>query len=304
MHLLLGHPEDPLCLGVRNVLEARNCPTHVIANPLVQPSRFAWRLNKEQSASQLWHDELLIFDDQIAGVFVRSAGWIDPEGWQPDDLIYMQSETQAALLAWLWSLPCPVVNRYPSALWYRPQVPLLSWRRLLQRCGLPVLETLLTNVEEEAREFGRRLAREGVDGAVYEPLTSDVRYLVTGETDWSGLAAMQNCAPVCLTYPHGQTQSVCVVGEEVVWEGEPSPETAALEPALRRFANATGLAFVELALAPTAKGICVISVESHPSLQQFGDLARQRIVEGIADLLIAKAGDRRKGTTKTLQRNG
>jgi hypothetical protein len=167
---------------------------------------------------------------------------------------------------------------------------------------LPVLETLVTNVEEEASEFGRRLLREGVEGAVYGPLTSDVRYLVTGETDWSGLAAMQNCAPVCLTYPHGQAQPVCVVGGQMVWEGDPPPETAALEPALRRFAKATGLAFVELTLAPTAKGICVISVESHPSLQQFGDLGRQQIVERIADLLIAK-GDSRKGATETQQRN-
>lgn len=304
MHLLLGDSQDPCCLSVRAVLEARNYPTRIISNTLVHPSRFAWRLNNDQSASQLvWDEEPPVLDDQITGVLVRSTGWIDPIGWKPDDLTYMQAETQAALLAWLWSLACPVVNRYPSAIWYRPQVPLLSWHLLLRRCGLPTLETLVTNVENEARAFGRRLAPEGVAGAVYGPLTSDVRYLVTGDEDWSGLAAMQRCAPVCLTYPHGAAQFVCVVGEQVVWEGEPCPETTLLEPALRRFATAASLAFVELAFAPTSNGIGVIAVEPYPHFEHFGDAARQQIVEGIVQLLTAEVDYSRKDTAQPLQRS-
>ncbi len=300
MHLLLGDPQDPLCLGVRAVLEARNHPTRIISNPLVHPSRFAWRLNNEQSASQLvWGEEPPVPDDHIAGVLVRSAGWIDPTGWQSDDLAYMQAETQAALLAWLWSLACPVVNRYPSAIWYQPQSPLLSWQRLLRRCGLPTLEMLVTNIEEEARAFGRHLAQAGVGGAVYGPLTGHVRYLVTSDQDWSGLAAMQRYAPVCLASPSGAVQLVCVVGEQVVWEGEPSPEVAHFEPALCRFAAAAGLAFVELAFAPTAGGICVVAVEPHPHFERFGDAARQQIVEGIVQLLTGEAGC----TAQTLSRS-
>lgn len=303
MHLLLGDSQDPCCLSVRTVLEARNYPTRIIPNPLAHPSRFAWRLNTEQSASQLvWNEEPPIPDDHITGVLVRGTAWIDPVGWQPDDLIYMQAETQAALLAWLWSLACPVVNRYPSAIWYRPQGPLLAWQRLLRRCGLPTLETLMTNVEQEARAFGQRLTMGGVTGAVYGPLTSSVRYLVTGDEDWNGLAAMQRYAPVCLAGPHGAAQLVCVVGEQVVWEGDPSPEMTQLAPALRRFATAAGLAFVELAFAPTAEGVCVIAVEPHPHFERFGDAARRQIVEGIVDLLTVGERYSRKGAAQTSQR--
>ena len=303
MHLLLGHSQHPWSLSVRKALEARNYPTHIIENPLLNPSRFAWALNNDQSTSQIaWGDELSTLDDHIAGVLVCSTGWIDPIGWQPDDLAYMQAETQAALLAWLWSLACPVVNRYPPALWYRPQIPLLSWQRLLRHCGMPMSETLVTNVELEARDFGRRLAAQGVAGAVYGPLTSDVRYLVTGDKDWGRLAAMQHSTPVCLTDPHGAAQFVCVVGEQVVWEGEPSPETVVLEPALRRFSTASGLVFVELAFAPISKGISVIAVEPHPNFAHFGDAARQHIVDGIVHLLTAEVGHGRKRNTQTLQR--
>ncbi len=304
MYILLGDPQDPCCLGVRTELEARNYPTRIIPNPLVHPSRFALWLNKYQSASQLvWDQETAVLDDHITGVLVRRSGWIDPAGWRPNDLAYMQAETQAALLAWLWSLSCPVVNRYPSAIWYRPQVPLLSWHPLLRRCGLPTLETLVTNVGEEAYAFGRRYGLEGIAGVVYGPLSSNVHYLVASDEDWKGLVAMQYHMPVSLAYPHGVSHFVCVVGEQIVWEGEQPSETADLEPALHRFATATGLDFVELAFAPSSRGICVIAVEPHPYLEHFGDFARQKILEGIVHLLTVNINAERKGAIQTLRKD-
>ena len=291
VHLLLGHSQDPCCLSVQAELEAGGYPTRIISQPMMLPSSFAWRLDNGRSASRLiLDDELQLRDDQIAGVFVRSTGWIDSDGWQPDDLAYMQAETQAALLAWLWSLACPVVNRFPPAIWYRPQAPLLSWHALLRRCGLPTLETLVTNVDQEARAFGGRSSLAGVEGAVYGPLTSDLRYLVTGDEDWNGLAALARRAPVCLTYPHAAAQLACVVGNEVIWDGQPPRAAAQLETGLRRFATEAGLAFVEVAFARNSNGIGVVAVESRPYVEQFGELAQQGIVHGIAHLLMDEAG--------------
>jgi hypothetical protein len=290
LHLLLGDQQDLCCAGVRDALEARGHPTQIIANPLVQPPRFSWRLDTKQSGSSLvWDEEPPVRDDRIAGVLVRSAAWIDPAGWQIADLSYVQAETQAALLAWLWSLACPVVNRYVPAIWYRPQAPLLSWHRRLERSGLPTLETLVTNVEQEAREFAGRLEARGPDGIVYGALTSEARYLVASDEDWRGMAALQRITPVCLYPPHGEAQRVCVVGDHVVWDGEPTAENVRLEPGLRSFAAAAGLAFVALTLAPTSKGICVIAVETHPRVEDFGHAAREEIVGGIVQLLTTEA---------------
>jgi len=289
VHLVLGHPQDSCCRGVLDLLEARCRPARLVTNPMAHPGRFSWRLDSAASASQFaWGDEEPIAGDDLDSVLVRTTGWIDPAGWEPADLAYMQAETQAALLGWLWGLACPVVNRLPSALWYRPRAAPLSWQGMMSRCGLPTPEILVTNVEGEARAFGERLKREGVNGAVYGPLTSDARYLISDDGDWAGLAALQESTPISLTCPHGEARLACVVGEQVVWEGEPNPEMTDLEPALVRFAEAAGLAFVELALAPTPNGICVIRVEPHANLEHFGEAARQRIAEGIVDLLTAE----------------
>ena len=289
VHLLLGHPEDPLCRDVLTLLDDRGCPARIVANPLARPSRFVWRLDNDVSASRIaWDGEPPIADDRIAGMLVRYSGWLDPAGWEPGDLAYMQAETQAALLAWVWSLACPVINRLPPALWYRPRMPLLSWQGLLRRCGLRAPEMLVTNVEEEARGFGRLWPGRGgpcrLRATVQRRALSD-----RGRGGWRGLGALQQSAPVCLADPHGTPRMLCVVGERVVWDGEPSTDMTRLEPSLRRFAAAAGLAFVALALAPTREGICVVLVEPHADFGRFGTLARRHIVEGIVDLLTADA---------------
>jgi hypothetical protein len=287
MHLLLGDERDLCCRGVRDLLEARGYETRIVANPLVEPARFSWRLDNERSKSSLAFDrQPSVADDEIAGVLVRSSGWIDPAGWQPADLPYVQAETQSALLAWLWSLGCPVVNRYGPAVWYRPQAPLLSWQGTLVRSGLPTPETLVTNAQEEAREFGRRLRALGVDGVVYGPLTGEGRYLITSDEDWRRLTELQRLAPVSLSAPHGDPQRACVVGEHVVWDGRPSAANARLESGLRTFANVTGLAFVALVLAPAPTGPCVVAVEAQPRLEDFGAAGREEIVERVVELLI------------------
>lgn len=303
MYLLLGDLQDSCCVRVRHELEARNCPVRVVSNPLVDPWRFAWRFNNEESVGQLgWGEEPPVTNDQIAGVLVRTSGWIDPLDWEPEDLAYMQAETMAALLAWLWSLPCPVVNRYPSMVWYRPQCPLISWQPLLQRCGLQIPETMVTNVEHEARAFGRTAAAGEIEGAVYGPISSAVRYLISSEEEWTGLATLQRVSPVCLAVPHGKTQLVCVVGERVIWDDEPSPDALRLEPALCRFAAAAGLAFVELVLAPIDERMCVVIVEPHPKLEHFSRASQQEMVEAIVGLLTTDAGGSLEWVSQTPHR--
>lgn len=302
MYLLLGNSQDPWCLLIGNLLKIRGQPYRHIVSPLSHPSGFAWELCNDCSLGQIvWQDGSLISNDQISGVLVcNTMNVTDPEGWQPDDFAYVQAELQASVLAWLWSLDCPVVNRYPAAMWCRAQLPLLYWQPLLTRCGLTVLETLVTNVPQVARSFGQRQSIKTVNSVVYGPLNSDVRYLITSEKDWNSLDAMQTIAPVCLMPPHGAPQFVCVVGQRVVW-GDPASGMALFEPALRHFAAAAGLGFVELAFALVSGTVCVVAVDTTPNFSHFSGASRQQIAELILQVLLEKNGNVPQNTTASIQ---
>jgi hypothetical protein len=282
VHLLLGHSADSCCAGVLARLAARGLTAQIVASPLAPPARLAWRLADDGLTSRLDLD-----DDpaEIAGVLVRGTAGFDPAGWAPVDHAYMQSEMLAVTLAWLAGLSCPVVNRPSAALWYRGRASLLTWRPLLRRCGLPVPEQLITNDPAEARAFRRRLAADGVAGAVYAPLTSEVGYLVATDAAWEGLADLQERSPVCLSEPHGAAHPACIVGGQIFWDDDPPAESRALAPRLGRLAAATRLDFLEVVTAPLRCGLGVVMVEPMPVLEHFATPTRARILDALTALL-------------------
>lgn len=288
VHLLVGHSGDSCCTGVLARLATRGLPAYIVASPLAPPARLAWHLADDGLTSRLD-----LGDDpvEIASVLVRGTAWFDPAGWAAVDHAYMQAEVLAATLAWLAGLPCPVINRPSAALWYGGRAPLLSWRPLLRRCGLLVPEQVITNDRAEAGAFRRRLADDGVDGAVFAPLTGGAGYLVATDAAWDGLADLQERSPVCLSEPHGAAHPACIVGGEIVWDDDAPPECRALAPRLRLFAAEARLDFLEVAIAPLRRGLGVVMVEPMPVLEHFAVPTRARILTALTALLAPVAAE-------------
>ncbi len=290
MHIILGDAKESWSLLICKELKSRRLPYQIISNPFVQPSLFCWRLDNTQSNSQISLDEQApLQSSEISSLFVqRTFGWIDPNGWQPNDYSYMLSEIQALLLGWIWSLNCPVVNRLPAIMWCRPDLPFLFWQPLLNKCGLPTLETIITNVNDDAKTFGlmhsKNTSNNTSNNVVYGLLTSELRYLITNDIDWNSLEKMQLLSPVCLTHPHGAPIFVCIIGEKVVW-GKSSSRIEHFEPALIKFAGLLELDFLEIVLAPVNDEIFVIAVYPMPCFEHFNDDARQIISFQIVQVL-------------------
>lgn len=279
-YLILGNPAEPCCASVAEELQRAGLRFLFIENPLVAPTCFSWHFDTLNSRSELvLEGGERIADEEISGVLMRTSAYIDPVGWDQTDWGYAQNELKAALLGWLWSLRCPVVNRYDANLWYQNQVHPLHWHNLLTRAGLRPLPTVISNVREEARVVGEN------SGAVYTPLTTFSHYLLRTEEEWSGLFTMQEYAPTCVTVPHGQALLACVVGREVVWDGPPPEDAADLEEALVRFARSVGLDFVQVAFAPTHEGLRLVTVEHQPIFGQFSEQARTRITAKLVSVL-------------------
>lgn len=286
MYLLLGELHDPVCGAVLLSLESRGHSVSNIGNPMCRPMRLAWQFDTLNSASQLtWEDGTHLSHEEIEGVLVRRPGCVPSDGWNSADLGYVQMETHAALLAWLWSLECPVVNRYPAFLWYRRHTPLLFWQLWLERCGLRTLPALISNVEQEARAFGAVLGNQ----TVYAPLTAAARYRLGCDNDWNKLAIMQTLGPVHLTLTSMDLRLACVVGSRVVWDGNTPPDAEVLEPAFTHFSALVGLTFVEIFTSSAVDGTRVAAVNPYPCLEDFGQAAQHEIVAELVRLLTANS---------------
>src|SRR5262249_10859845 len=148
------------------------------------------------------------------------------------------AEAQAAMLGWLWGLPCPVINRVPAWLWYGTQRPIISWGSLLRRCGLPPLDSVITDC---AKEISRFLSQHG--GAAADQLTGTGDRYLAQEADTQRLTDTARMMPLRLTKLHEGAWRVCVAGPRLVWDEGTPTEARLFDSRLRDFSVAAGLAF-------------------------------------------------------------
>ena len=292
MHVVLGYPSDSCCTAVAARLESLGLSVCRLNAPFAAPDCFSLAIDARGRATArlaLAGDRL----EPVESVLVRSSGTLDPAGWDAADHAYMQVETQAAALAWLAALDCPVVNGADAELWYRPRKPLLYWRSLLNACGIGVPDILITSDAADVHRFRDTLEAAGVPGAICRSLARHQDWLVTAD-DWPGVAALQRHVPVCLTEPHGPVTLLCLVGGTLVWDSAPPPAAAALSEKLVRFAERAKLSFVEIGLAELRRGWAVVHVDPTPMLEHFGSAAGRRIVDALTGLLTDRAPARRK----------
>jgi hypothetical protein len=282
MYLLLGDSDDLVCVSILASLERNGCGARIIANPTLSPSLFGWRFDTQNSSSWIaFEDGTQLSDKEIEGVLVRNFRRIAARRWEPQDRDYAQTEMYAALFGWLWSLDCPVVNRYPPPLWIRSDLPLIFWYRLLAQCGLRGRSSLISNVKQEIDDFGKFLG----DQPVYAPLTDELRYPVDSEDVWRKIAGIRRVSPVHLTQGAPSLCVACVVGSRVVWNQTVPRAAEILEPSLIRFSAAAGIAFCEIGVALTAAGAEIAAVQAYPRLEHFHSAAQQEIIADLAGLL-------------------
>jgi hypothetical protein len=284
-YLLLGEQNEPLLPAVAISLRKAGQRVCHLAAPLVAPQRFSWWLEGMTSRCELHlPDGTLLTEADIEGVLVRPGAWLAADGWAAGEREYAQAETEAALLAWLHSLKCTVVNRYSAAQWYGLQATLLDWQALLWQAHLPALDVLISNVTADTQAVMQGQA------AMLTPLVSTKRYRIEGVAAWAGLGQMQQLMPLCLTAGYTQVLRSCVVGERVIWDGARPVEADTLEAGLHQLAEAAGLSFMTVEFAATEAGWRVAGVETQPQIALFNGAAQGAIVAALAGLLKSEQG--------------
>ena len=100
-------------------------------------AKVAWSLDSEQQSSLIRPaGGVTIRDREVRGVLVRRPPFERQDGWSAKDASYRHAEKEAAMLGWIWSLSCRVINRYSPELWFGQIDSIDYWRGRLECFGL------------------------------------------------------------------------------------------------------------------------------------------------------------------------
>ena len=296
MFILLGTLEDPCLAAVGRALAERSRESLVIGDPFMDPAGTAWRFDGGGSDTVLAIGGSTIPVEGVLAARRAARPFEKSAQWTQQDLLYTHAEADAALLGWLWGLPCPVIDRLPAWLWYGIRRPIVAWGPLLQQHGLPPLASVVTGYADELSRF-----MQGQAGAALEPIAgAGVRHLVqpSGVHQVAETAPM---APVRLSELHEGGWRACVAGAHVVWDDGTPDEARRLSSRLAAFAAAAGLAFVEFVIA-SGEAPRMVDVEHRPRFELFGSAAQAAIADGVAEALVSGSGvpSRTKATSRAL----
>jgi hypothetical protein len=135
--LLCGGNDDLLRTDVGRVLQSGGHAAWVIEDLFNCTAKVAWGLDPERESSVIYPtDGTAISDREIRGVLVRRPRFERLDGWSAEDATYRHAEKEAAMLGWIWSLSCPVINRYSPELWFGPVDSIEYWHGRLECFGL------------------------------------------------------------------------------------------------------------------------------------------------------------------------
>lgn len=281
MYLLVGPDHDAVCRTVGQSLSAMALPWRRL-DTLFAETALSIDLDGPAARCTLRFDDgLTLTEADLSGVLIRTASGIDADGWNADDFAYASVEARSALIAWIWSLPCPVVNRFRPELWHRGTTSALAWRREVFAAGL--------SIKPHTVRCGHSIdASRGMPPeSLMTPMTGFTPYEVLDRSDWERVSRLAATMPVTLAPRHDGGATACVACGEVIWATAPPERMRACEPGLARLATATGLDFMEVSLVPLGRRACVDTVNPWGALGVFEGTQQREIGVRLARALAA-----------------
>jgi hypothetical protein len=135
--LLGGHDGNVLGKDARRALQSGGQAALIIEDFCDYSAKVGWSLDSERQSSLIRPaDGVAIRDREIRGVLVRKLPFERRDGWSAKDASYRYAEKEAAMLGWIWSLSCPVINRYSPELWFGQIDSIDYWHGRLECFGL------------------------------------------------------------------------------------------------------------------------------------------------------------------------
>jgi hypothetical protein len=284
--LILGRDYDDFCrLMCDHLCQAGRTVLFVVEENLFPELGFTWRVPDDGTIC--WNQQRISFRD-IDGIISRSYGVpLSREEYDTVDGKYITSEWHALLMAWLYRMPCPVVNRLRPELWYRSQLQPADLLSLVPDLRFKLPRFLVTTRPEEARTFWESTGQQ----IYYIPANEVTRYPVFDQSDLDKLETLSATLPLRLTERIAGTPcDAFVAGEQVTLVGPEGVLRRSVPPDLSAACTHVGstldLAFYRLSLVEDDHGewYC-LALDRLPQLLRQPAEVRAEIARSLADLL-------------------
>ena len=290
--LIVGRAEDACCQLVQERLTSLGRETIFLQeNQLFPGLRLVWHLDNGNSEGSVGQARQTARLAEIDGVLARFSGFpVSAEEFQTADGQYLCSEWHALMRGYLRALPCPVINRVPPELWYKPSLSIPDLLSLVPGLKFKLPKTLVATRFEDARAFFHECG-----GPIrYSPLTGLSNYLVDSEDSLAKLEAVSKLLPLCLSeVVPGEAVDAYVVGTGLIWDSahpEVRPGGALAEHCLE-IAASLGLAFCQFVLVRSRQDewYC-LGLSCMPDPILCGDEVREKLTERLARTLMNGKG--------------
>lgn len=139
MICLLGEPEDGELLYVAAALKRRDVDHALVyVEELMLGCSLTYRIDRNGTTSCLRFRDGRVWNAKTPTLVLNRLMTLPPLGGMssPTDVNYVSEEWRAALVAWLRTLPCPVLNPPRAASLAGPALSMPAWRSIAAAHGL------------------------------------------------------------------------------------------------------------------------------------------------------------------------
>lgn len=181
---VLGEPEDGDALWLAAALRDRGVEVEfVLPEELVADAVLTLRIDAGVASSLRLQDGRALAAGSASLIINRLVGLAEPTAASTADRAFLAEEWRAAVVAWLRSLACPVINPPRAASVRGPELPVAAWRATASAFGIPVADWDSRTEASEEGSFellclgGRVLGQRPIPRALARSLGAVAEYV-------------------------------------------------------------------------------------------------------------------------------
>ena len=159
-YLIIGNPDDHCCKSIKTLFQRMKKDFVFIDEKKLSVLKCSWYNN----GGHIQYNKKIIKLDDVEGILLRITDSVT----NSFDDEYVFHETRAAMISWISSMNCPVVNNLPPELWMKEYRSTRDFYLEIFQSGLSIPDNITTDNVDDLNNF----LKHNSNGVLLWPLSS------------------------------------------------------------------------------------------------------------------------------------